>query len=285
VGGSTNFPVGFGFGGGGSGIPSAVRAPLGGFGFGGGGRGIPSAVRVPVGGFGLGGGGSGIPSAHNGDPCNPGQLASRLTLLAMVGSIRVTDNARLKTKLRFFMRLPPSAKFAERSATAAFRGKKFCLRNAEPQSQARRSRMLDNLRIHSQIVYDLTVRDLEPLSGSFERLAYLAGLRDVATGEYSHPYLCTVYNPGRVHEVLFKCHEELFERLLESTLAEQQEDLLKFVESLTGDTHVRVQYCLQNSESWIPLQAPDYLKQLFRSNQTVLAELLLKQKPTAGLDS
>jgi len=145
--------------------------------------------------------------------------------------------------------------------------------------------MLDHLRIHSQIVYDLTVRDLEPLSGSFERLAYLAALRDIATGEYSHPYLSTIYNPGTVHEVIFKCHEELFERLLESTLAEQQEDLLKFLEKLPGEMHVTVQYCLQNSESWIPPQAPDYLKQLFRSNQTVLAELLSKRKPTAGLDS
>jgi hypothetical protein len=145
--------------------------------------------------------------------------------------------------------------------------------------------MLDHLRIHSQIVYDLTVRDLEPLSGFFERLAYLAALRDVATGEYSHPYLCTIYNPGTVHEVLFKCHEELFERLLESTLAEQQEDLLKLLGRQGGATHGTIQYCLQNSESWIPLQAPDYLKQLFRSNQTVLAELLRKRNPTAGLDS
>lgn len=145
--------------------------------------------------------------------------------------------------------------------------------------------MLDHLRIHHQIIYDLTVRDLEPLSGSFERLAYLAALRDAATGEYIHQYLCTTYNPGRVHEVLFNCHEEMFERLLEYTLAEQREDLLKFVERLPGDTHEKIRYCAQNSESWIPHQAPDYLKQLFRSNQAVLAELLLKQRPTIGLDS
>jgi hypothetical protein len=145
--------------------------------------------------------------------------------------------------------------------------------------------MLDHLRIHHQIIYDLTVRDLDPLSGSFERLAYLAALRDVATGEYIHQYLCTTYNPGRVHEVLFKCHEEIFERLLEYTLAEQQEDLLKFLERMHGDIHKKVQYFVQNSESWIPQQAPDYLKQLFRSNQAVLAELLLKQGPTTRLDS
>jgi len=145
--------------------------------------------------------------------------------------------------------------------------------------------MLDHLRIHQQIIYDLTVRDLEPLSGHFERLAYLAARRDAATGEYSHPHLCAAYDPSRVHEVLFKCHEELFERLLESTLAEQQEDLLKFLGRLPGDERGKVQYCLQTSESWIPPLAPDYLKQLFRSNQAVLAELLLKRNPTADSDS
>jgi len=255
-----------------------------GFGLGGGGRGIPSAVDVPVG-FGLGGGGSGIPSACGFGPCDAGRPVERLTLLVMAATITHTDNARLKTKFRLFLRLPPSANFAERSANAAFRGKKFWFRNAQPPSRGRRSHMLDHLRIHQQIIYDLTVRDLEPLSGHFERLAYLAARRDPATGEYSHPYLCATYDPGRVHEVLFKCHEELFERLLESTLAEQQEDLLKFLGRLPGDTRDGVQYCLQNSESWIPPQAPDYLKQLFRSNQAVLAELLSKRNPTAGSDS
>jgi hypothetical protein len=141
--------------------------------------------------------------------------------------------------------------------------------------------MLDQLRIHHQIIYDLTVRDLEPLSGCFERLAYLSALRDTATGEYSHQYLCTVYNPGRVNEVLSKCHEEIFERLLESTLAEQQDDLLKFLDRLPPGTQGRERYCLQNAESWIPPQAPDYLKELFRSNQIILIELFSKQHPNA----
>jgi len=145
--------------------------------------------------------------------------------------------------------------------------------------------MLDQLRIHQQIIYDLTVRDLEPLSGCFERLAYLSALRDVATGEYSHKRLCTVYNPGRVNEVLSKCHEEVFERLLESTLAEQQNDLLKFLDRLPGGSQEDLQHRLRNAESWIPPQAPDYLKELFRSNRTVLIELLSKQDSTARSDS
>ena len=41
------------------------------FGLGGGGSGIPSADNVPVG-FGFGGGGRGIPSARRFGPCNPG---------------------------------------------------------------------------------------------------------------------------------------------------------------------------------------------------------------------
>jgi hypothetical protein len=121
--------------------------------------------------------------------------------------------------------------------------------------------MLDQLRIHYQIIYDLTMSDLEPLNGCFERLAYLAALRDVTTGEYSHQPLCAAYNPGRVHEVLSKC----------------QADLLKFLDRLAADMKGKVQYCLEHAESWIPPQAPDYLRELFRSNLAVLAELLLKQ--------
>src|ERR1700737_1596489 len=102
--------------------------------------------------------------------------------------------------------------------------------------------MLDQLRIHYQIIYDLTIHDLEPLNGCFERLAYLAPLRAVPPGEYSHQRLRAAYNPGRVNEVLSKCHEEIFERLLESTLAEQQNDLLRFLERLPSRTHGSVQY-------------------------------------------
>jgi hypothetical protein len=145
--------------------------------------------------------------------------------------------------------------------------------------------MLEQLRIHHQIIFDLTVRDLEPLSGCFERLAYLSSLRDAATGEYAHQQLCSAYNPGRVNEVLSKCHEEIFERLLECTLAEQQADLLKFLDRLSSGKQESVQYCLQHAESWIPPQAPDYLKELFRSNQSVLVELVSKQDPTARLNN
>ena len=86
--------------------------------------------------------------------------------------------------------------------------------------------MLDELQLHRQILYDLSVHSLEPMGGMYERLAYVANLRDPSTGIYSHERLCAVFGEEGVGQALADCHEELFERLLESPLALQEEDLL-----------------------------------------------------------
>lgn len=134
--------------------------------------------------------------------------------------------------------------------------------------------MLEQLRIHQQIIYDLAVQDLEPMSGCYERLAFLAGLRDPLDGQYTHPYLCSVYEPSRVHQALAKCHREIFERLLESNLETQREDLLSYIARPRRPAGECSKLSQQETETWIPPDAPDYLKELFRSNQAVLRELL-----------
>src|ERR1700757_1519445 len=85
--------------------------------------------------------------------------------------------------------------------------------------------MQEQLRIHRQILYDLAVHYLEPLNGSFARLAYLASLKNPSTNRYAHDRLAAIYGAEPVGESLAKCHEELFERLLEMPLAQQEEEL------------------------------------------------------------
>jgi len=141
--------------------------------------------------------------------------------------------------------------------------------------------MLDRLQIHRQILYDLSVHSLEPMGGMYERLAYVANLRDPSTGIYSHERLNVVFGEESVSQALADCHEELFERLLESPLALQEEDLLSYLEVLPGGREKQLWECTGKAEAWIPPQAPDYLKKLFCSNLHALCELLQEKKPKA----
>ena len=139
--------------------------------------------------------------------------------------------------------------------------------------------MQEQLRIHRQILYDLALHYLEPLNGSFSRLAYLASLKKPSSPTYAHDRLAAVYGPEPVNETLTKCHEELFERLLENPLAQQEEELRQFVGTLPEGKQEGIEICKKRIEEWIPLKAPDYLKELFRSNLTALLALLGGRSP------
>jgi hypothetical protein len=139
--------------------------------------------------------------------------------------------------------------------------------------------MLNQLIIHQQILFDLTAVYLGPLKGIHERLAYLAGLRNANTGFYTHETLSLKYPSDRVSEALEQCHEEIFERLLETPLAVLGKDLRNYFESRFGPERLQMQACQQLTESWIPPQAPDYLKDLYRSNQNALCALLQENRP------
>lgn len=141
--------------------------------------------------------------------------------------------------------------------------------------------MQDQLHIHRQILFDLALHHLEPLQGNFSRLAYLAGLRDQSTRRYGEAGLIKAYGREPVHQALSGCHEELFERVLELPLARQQEDLAHYLESQRASGAQNQWARGELLETWIPSQAPEYLKELFRSNLNALFELLRERKSKA----
>ena len=134
--------------------------------------------------------------------------------------------------------------------------------------------MQDQLRIYRQILYDLVLHHLEPLQGNYSRLAFVAALRDPTTGIYGEKALIEAYGLEPVHQALSRCHEELFERVLELPLARQQEDLGHYVGTQGGPGTPSQTTQGEILESWIPPRAPGYLKELFRSNLSALFELL-----------
>lgn len=137
--------------------------------------------------------------------------------------------------------------------------------------------MLQQMQLHRQILFDLATHYLDPLNGDFERLSYLAGLRDPLSGAYLHDRLGVVYGEQAVSEALAKCHAELFERVLETPLARQEQDLLICLRSLRGGFELALRSFDDLIHSWIPQDAPEYLKELFCSNLSVLRELMTQR--------
>jgi|SRR5580658_2493259 hypothetical protein len=134
--------------------------------------------------------------------------------------------------------------------------------------------MLEQLQTYQQILFDLTANYLEPLPSCYARLCYLSGLRQATSSKYVHDGLATVYGPVAVNEVISKCHEEVFERLLEMPLNVQGEELRKYLSSLPGTVLQNSLTCREKGRIWVPPGAPSYLKELYRSNLEVLVELL-----------
>ena len=86
-----------------------------------------------------------------------------------------------------------------------------------------------------RLVRDFEERTLAGMGGQFNRLVYLASLRDYNTGRYHHYGLETRYSAEAVDEGLRQCHVRVFDDLVSLTLKEQTEDLLDFFESLKED--------------------------------------------------
>ncbi len=144
--------------------------------------------------------------------------------------------------------------------------------------------MLQELQLYRQILFNLTTHYLEPLNGVFERLSYVASLRDPSTGIYRHERLGVIYGDRPVNEAIAKSHEEIFERLLELPLAQQESEFLIYLTSWPGGKEQGLQRVEDSRKSWIPPGAPSYLKELFGSNLRALCELQIERKSKASSD-
>jgi len=138
---------------------------------------------------------------------------------------------------------------------------------------------LTQLQQNRRVIQDFTVRTLAAIPGAFARLTYMASLRDLSSGRYAHDGLLSVYQPESVQQALEQCHEEIFERLLESSLEEQANDLRVHLEGMEQGLCVAVAHWrkLEAYRSLMPADVPDYLKELFCSNTRALLEILAEE--------
>jgi hypothetical protein len=127
-----------------------------------------------------------------------------------------------------------------------------------------------------RVVQDFTSTTLAMIPSAFARLTYLASLRDLSSGRYEHAGLTALYPAEAVQQALGECHEEIFERILESPLEEQEQDLRAHLEGVESGLCVAVSHWrkLEGYRMLLPTEAPDYLKELFCSNIRALLEIL-----------
>src|SRR5258708_1973528 len=135
-------------------------------------------------------------------------------------------------------------------------------------------RMLTQLQQNRRVIQDFTQTTLAGIPGLFARLSYLASLRDLSSGRYEHAGLSALYPEEAIQQALQLCHEQIFERILESPLSTQQEDLRACLASMEGGLSAAVCHWRRNEayRVLLPEAAPDYLKELFCSSLSALLE-------------
>ena len=141
---------------------------------------------------------------------------------------------------------------------------------------------LTQLQQNRRIIHDLTSSALAPIPTAFGRLAYLSSLRDLSTNVYGHSGLAALYPPEAVRQALQQCHQELFERILETPLTLQEEDLRQHLSSTPDGLRAAVLNWLKLEayRMLLPAEAPDYLKELFCSNVRAILQILSTELST-----
>jgi hypothetical protein len=143
--------------------------------------------------------------------------------------------------------------------------------------------MITQLQQNRRIIQDFTLTTLAGIPGEFSRLTYMASLRDLSSGRYDHAGLAALYPDEALQQALNLCHEQIFERVLETPLARQESDLKECLERMPGGLQTALTHWrrMEAYRVLMPERAPDYLKELFCSNLRALLEILQEECSTA----
>jgi len=130
------------------------------------------------------------------------------------------------------------------------------------------------------VIEDFSSQTLAAISSDFGRLYYVSTLRDTESGRYEHDGLTRLYPENAVQAALSHCHEELFSRILETPLKDQEHDLRACLVS-AGEKYWDVIENWQESryfQNMCPEGLPDYLHDLFCSNMGALLAIFSSNK-------
>jgi hypothetical protein len=151
-------------------------------------------------------------------------------------------------------------------------------------SEIRTGDLVESLERYQQsraVIEDFSSQTLAAISSDFGRLYYVSSLKDSDSGRYEHDGLNSLYSENAVQAALSHCHEELFSRILETPLKEQELDLRACLGS-AGDQYWDVIESWRENRSFkdmCPEGLPDYLQDLFCSNMVALLAIFSSRKP------
>jgi len=138
---------------------------------------------------------------------------------------------------------------------------------------------LTQLQQNRRIIQDFTLTTLAGIPSMFSRLAYMASLRDLSSGRYEHAGLAALYPDEGIQQALQLCHEQVFERVLETPLETQERDLRECLEHMPAGLPTTIAHWrrMEAYRVLMPEREPAYLKELFCSNLRALLEILQEE--------
>lgn len=126
---------------------------------------------------------------------------------------------------------------------------------------------------------DLKNRTLTSLPGRLGDLIYLASTRDYNTGQYYHEGLAKRFSDWVAAEALAKCHREVYQFLLQSSLADLVGELERYVRSTPADAEqlLKTWEKLQPYRIAVPAQSSPVLAEFFTSNIKIALAILKRR--------
>jgi hypothetical protein len=130
-----------------------------------------------------------------------------------------------------------------------------------------------------RIIEQFAAHWLASVPTDLERLHHVAILRHVSTGRYSHSGLRGTFSEPAIHQALLYCHEELFDKVLEKTLQDQERDFHNMFSSIDAPAfEIASRWLeLEHYRTLVPLGTPAYLRDLFFSNTRVILNLIVSE--------
>jgi hypothetical protein len=136
---------------------------------------------------------------------------------------------------------------------------------------------------NQRVIEDYTLQSLAGIHSDVGRLFHVSMLRNVSSGCYRHPALEQFYSESAIHDALFYCHEELFDKFLQHTLEEQEWELRRHFATLDHDSaEIAGRWLeLEYFRLLVPLGTPSYLRDLFVSNLQLTLKLIATESSGA----
>jgi hypothetical protein len=134
----------------------------------------------------------------------------------------------------------------------------------------------------SDKLHKLLQRTMAALDTPFERLVFLASIRDSYTGRYRHEGWAQAAGAEEIHQTARQMHSAAFHSLLESTLLELSEAVRGHFQSLSGEEGAMARAWLQTEpyREMLPAGCTVMEREFFVS-QMRLALALVAESPTS----